>query len=224
MGWHEGDVETDRDLQRRLAQRVLSGGWHDRGQAARELDLLLRQETGVAKARSVAAYARTIVEAGEPVLLAGWHREVYRIWNEALADLRPVMFTGTESVPAKNKAKADFIEGRSDLMIMSLRSGSGLDGLQARCANVVHGEFDWSPQVHAQVNGRPRRYGQLRPVTAHYLHVDGGSDPVLMETLGLKASQSHWILNPYGGDEGATPTDETRIKQLARAVLERGGA
>lgn len=221
VGWHEGDVETDRELQRRLAQRVLSGGWHDRGQAARELDLLLRQETGVAKARSVAAYARTIVEAGEPVLLAGWHREVYRIWNEALADLRPVMFTGTESVPAKNKAKADFIEGRSDLMIMSLRSGSGLDGLQARCANVVHGEFDWSPQVHAQVNGRPRRYGQLRPVTAHYLHVDGGSDPVLMETLGLKASQSHGILNPYGGEEGATPTDETRVKQLARAVLER---
>lgn len=224
VGWNEGDAETDRELQRRLALRVLQGGWGDAGQAARELDLLMRQQTGVAKARSVAAYARTLVEAGEPVLLAGWHREVYNIWNEAMADLKPVMFTGSETQPAKSKAKADFINGRSDLMIMSLRSGSGLDGLQERCAHVVHGEFDWSPQVHAQVNGRARRYGQPRPVTAHYLHVDGGSDPVLMSTLGLKASQSHGILNPYGGDEGATPTDETRIKQLARAVLERSEA
>lgn len=219
VGWNEGDAESDRELQRRLALRVLNGGWSERGQAARELDLLLRQETGVAKARSVAAYTRTLVEAGEPVLLAGWHREVYRIWNEAMSDLQPVMFTGTESQPAKSRAKGDFISGKSKLMIMSLRSGSGLDGLQECCAHVVHGEFDWSPQVHAQVNGRARRYGQPRAVTAHYLHVDGGSDPVLMSTLGLKASQSHGVLNPYGGDEGATPTDETRIRQLAKAVL-----
>ena len=59
-------------------------------------------------------------------------------------------------------------------------------------------------------------------MTAHYLHVDGGSDPVIMSTLGLKASQSHGILNPYGGMSEATPVDESRIKQLAQAVLERG--
>ena len=221
VGWNEGDAATDRDLQRKLALRVLQGGWGVSGQAARELDLLLRHETGIAKARSVAAYTRTLVEAGEPVLLAGWHREVYRIWNQALGDLNPVMFTGSESQPAKRKAKEEFITGKSNLMIMSLRSGSGLDGLQERCAHVVHGEFDWSPQVHAQVNGRARRYGQLRPVTAHYLHVDGGSDPVIMSTLGLKASQSHGVLNPYGSDEGATPTDETRIRQLAKSILGR---
>ena len=46
-----------------------------------------------------------LVEAGEPVLLGGWHREVYRIWNEALADLNPLMFTGSESQPAKARAK-----------------------------------------------------------------------------------------------------------------------
>lgn len=217
--WNEGDAATDRELQKRLAMRVLSGHYHDRGQAARELDLLLRQETGIAKAREVAAYVRTLVEAGEPVLLAGWHREVYKIWNEALADLRPVMFTGSESAPQKARARDAIMSGEANIIIMSLRSGAGLDGLQKRISHVVYGEFDWSPQVHTQVTGRLHRTGQPRPVTAHYLHVDGGSDPVIMSTLGLKASQSHGILNPYAGEAWATPTDDSRMKQLARRVL-----
>ena len=219
VDWCEEDAESDRELQMRLAQRVLSGAFHERGQAARELDLMLRQETGIAKARAAAAYARMLVEDGEPVLLVGWHREVYAIWNRMLADLRPVMFTGSESAAGKRRAAEDFAAGRSDLMIMSLRSGAGLDGLQHRAAHVVYGELDWSPQVHAQVTGRLHRRGQSRPVTAHYLHVDGGSDPVLIETLGLKASQSDGILNPYGGAGPATPVDDTRMRRLAKAVL-----
>lgn len=221
VDWNADDAQSDEDLQRSLAQRVLHGRFTDRGQAARELDLLMRQVTGIAKARSVAAYVRMLVKAGEPVILAGWHREVYAIWMKALADLHPVMFTGSESQKAKRDAKEAFMAGRTDVMIMSLRSGAGLDGLQHRAAHVVYGELDWSPQVHVQVTGRLRRRGQKRQVTAHYLHVDNGSDPVLMETLGLKASQSHGLLNPY-----SMPTeqqqDETRMRRLAQQILGLG--
>lgn len=223
VAWNEDDVHTDEELQRQLAMRVLSGTFVSRGAAARELDLMMRQQTGVAKARSVAAYVRMLVKGGEPVLLAGWHREVYGIWQEALADLNPQMFTGSESAAGKRKSVAAFLSGESDVIIMSLRSGAGLDGLQARAAHVVYGELDWSPQVHVQVTGRLHRTGQTRPVTAHYLHVDNGSDPVLIETLGLKASQSDGILNPYGGGAVATPEDDTRIRQLAKAVLGMSG-
>lgn len=222
VGWNEGDAETDRELQRKLAQRVLNGGFHERGEAARQLDMLVRQETGIAKARSVAAYVRTLVEAGEPVLLGGWHREVYRIWNECLADLNPMMFTGSESQPKKRAAVEAMKSGASKLLIMSLRSGSGLDGLQEVCAHAVIGELDWSPQVHRQFVGRIRRDGQTREVTAHYLHVEGGSDPVILPTLGLKASQSHGILNPYGETTEATPLNDTRMRQLAKSIIERG--
>ena len=219
--WNEGDAQTDRDLQKKLALTVLNGGFHSSGEAARQLDLMMRQETGIAKARSVAAYVRTLVEAGEPVLLGGWHREVYRIWNEALADLNPVMFTGTESQPQKAAARRALMSGASPILIMSLRSGSGLDGLQEVIAHAVIGEFDWSPQVLRQFVGRIRRDGQKRPVTAHYLHTNGGSDPVILPTLGLKASQSHGILNPYSGASEAAPADETRMRQLAKMILDR---
>lgn len=218
--WLESAVQSNREEQRRLAQRILTGAFHERGQASRELDMLLRQETGVAKANSVAAYVRALVESGEPVLLGGWHREVYRIWNEALGDLHPVMYTGSETQPQKKAAEQAFTSGESPILIMSLRSGAGLDGLQHAAAHVVYGEFDWSPQVHTQFTGRLRRRGQRRSVTSHFLHVNGGSDPVVMSTLGLKASQSHGILNPFADLENATPMEESRMRKLAKSVLE----
>lgn len=221
VAWDEGDVETDRELQRRLAQRVLTGSFTQRGQAARELDLLLRQETGIAKARAVAAYVRNLVAAGEQVILGGWHRAVYDIWRDVLSDLRVVMFTGSESQARKRAARQAVLDGEADVIIISLRSGAGLDGLQDRIAHVVFGELDWSPEVHKQLVGRARRRGQTREVTAHYLWTDGGADPVLMSMLGLKASQAHGILNPFsGGVQRAPEMDEGRMRAMARAVLE----
>jgi len=222
VAWDDGAVQTDRELQVKLAQRVLGGSFHEKGLAARELNMLMRHETGIAKARAAAAYVRTLAEAGEAVLVGAWHREVYDILNARLSDLNPLMFTGSESAAAKRRAYEAFIGEETNVMLMSLRSGAGLDGLQQRAAHVVYAELDWSPQVHVQFTGRLHRHGQVRPVTAHFLHVDGGSDPAIMAALGLKASQSHGILNPYGGLGEATPVDESRIRQLAKLVLENG--
>lgn len=103
-------------------------------------------------------------------------------------------------------------------MMISLRSGVGLDGLQHHCQDVVFGELDWSPQVHYQIIGRLRRPGQRQQVTAHYLHTNGGSDPVLLETLGIKTDQSRGITEP-GVDAQERFTDDSRIKRLAAHVL-----
>ena len=177
---YDEDVERQElDLVRTLAIRVMSGSFVERGKAARELDIKLREITGIAKARHVAAYVRVLLEAGEPVLLAGWHREVYDIWKAKLAGFKPVFYTGSETTTQKDESKRRFVEGETDLMIISLRSGAGLDGLQFRCRTVVVGELDWSPKVHEQLIGRLDRPGQVHSeVTALYLHADGGSDPV----------------------------------------------
>ena len=214
----EEDVETDLPPVHSIVRVVT-----DRGQAARELDMFARRVTGIAKAKAVAAVVRMIVEEGEPVLLAGWHRDVYDIWLKELGDLKPVLYTGSESQAQKDKAKAAFIGGRTDLMIISLRSGAGLDGLQNRAATVVFGELDWSPQVHRQVIGRLRRPGQTREVEAIYLHTEDGSDPVLIEMLGLKSSQSRGILDPMKGVEHVS-ADDSRLMRLADQYLKRSAA
>lgn len=218
VDYDQAEVDGEEALMKALAIKVIGNDFVEAGKAARELDLKMRMLTGIAKARSVAAYVRLLLNDCERVLLAGWHREVYSIWREELEAFNPVLYTGTESAAGKNRSVDQFCRGDSRVMMMSVRSGSGLDGLQEYCRDAVVGELDWSPQVHYQFFGRLRRPGQMHQVTGHYLHTNGGSDPVLLETLGIKSDQSRGINDP-GIAPRAKFSDDSRIKRLAMHVL-----
>lgn len=203
-----------------LALSVLQGEFVERGQAARELSILVRKATGISKAKSVAEYVKMILDSGQKVLLAGWHRDVYDIWLRELAEYNPVMYTGTESPAQKEKNKKKFIDGESQLMIISLRSGVGLDGLQHVCSYVVFGELDWTPSVHEQVIGRLDREGQEEQVTAIFLTTDSGSDPIVIDINGLKRAQQEGINNPNAiGTK--QDSDDSIIKEFAKKYLEK---
>lgn len=214
-------VQSIEELAHRLAIRATTGTFVERGQAARDLDVMVRQATGLSKARSVAQFVRLMVEAGEAVLLVGWHRAVYDIWLEELASLRPAMYTGSETATQKNREKDRFLSGDTDVMIMSLRSGAGLDGLQAQCSVVVIGELDWSPGIHQQIIWRVDREGQEHPVTAFFLVSDEGSDPPIMDVLGIKASEAHQIIDPHLGVQ-KVDNDMTNLQRLVDRYLEKG--
>lgn len=222
VAYDEAAVRSIEDVARSLAVKATTGLFAERGSAARELDLLVRQATGVAKAKHVAAVVRILVESGEPVVLMGWHREVYRIWMEELRDLKPAMYTGSESGAQKAAAKDAFVSGQTDILIMSLRSAAGLDGLQARCSTMVFGELDWSPGIHHQCIERLDREGQTRPVMALFLVAEDGSDPPMMELLGLKASEAHQVVDPTLGVQAAH-SDESRLQALVQRYLGRRG-
>lgn len=220
--YDESAVKKIEDLARVLAIKTTTGSFVERGQAGRELDHMLRQATGVSKAKHVAAYVKMLLENGEPVVLAGWHREVYSIWLKELEEYKPVMYTGSESPAQKEEAKRKFVNGETNLFIISLRSGIGLDGLQHHCKVVVIGELDWSPKVHEQLIGRVDRDGQKDRVTAIYLVSDYGSDPTTVDVLGIKASQADGINDPLRPVQQQY-TDESRIKVLAENFLNKYG-
>lgn len=210
------------DKARRLAELLLEGADLERGEAmnaAGQFDALLRQATGIDKAHSVAAFVAMLLESGEKVVLYGWHRAVYAIWKEKLARHNPLLYTGHESANQKERAVRAFIEGQSDLLIVSLRSGAGLDGLQSVCSTVVFGELDWSPGVHEQCIGRVHRDGQPDPVFAYFLVSDSGADPIMAEALGIKREQIEGI---RGEGELVQRVDSTEsLKALARRYLEK---
>lgn len=206
------------DEARVLAQRVLEGSFTERGQAARDLDMMARHATGVGKAVGVAQLVRLLLKGGRKVLLGGWHRDVYDIWLRELADFKPLMFTGSETPKVKRANKKAFIAGESDLLIMSLRSGTGLDGLQDVCHTAVAGELDWSPLVHKQFFGRLRRPGQREVVDGIYCLTNEGSDPVLVELNGLKSAQAQGIVDPFLPIQQVV-SDDSRIKKLAQHYL-----
>lgn len=220
VGYNQSEVKTAERLAEQLAIKVTSGSFMERGQAARELDILMRHTTGVSKAREVAQFVKIMLENNEPILLVGWHRDVYDIWLEELAEYNPVLYTGSESGPQKEQSKLKFTSGDTSLMIISLRSGIGLDGLQHCCKTVVFGELDWSPKVHEQVIGRVDRDGQKDQTTIIYLVSDFGSDPLIIDMLGVKSSQSHNIVDPLKAIDNQH-SDNSRIKILADQYLKK---
>ena len=224
---HEVDCDEDvlKSVEsdcRMLAERILSDTKLERGQvrdAAREFDMRLRQATGIAKASYVAAFVRMLVEQGEPVVLFGWHRAVYDIWLQKLVDLNPVLYTGSETLHEKEEAKRKFMEGETKLLIMSLRSGAGLDGLQHICRTGVFGELDYSKGVHSQCGGRIHRDMQLHPVFLYYMLSDHGSDPPMMDLLGVKRGQLEGAINPNADFVESLEVDVGRVRSMAEQYL-----
>lgn len=209
-----------------LARIILSQGESHRGQkmmASEELSIKLRQATGVAKAPFVADFVRLLVESGEKVVLFGWHRDVYSIWMDRLADLKPALYTGSESPVQKEEARKRFVEGDASVFIMSLRSGAGLDGLQFVCRTAVFGELDWSPGVHEQCAGRVHRDGQKDPVVAYFMIADGGSDPIVADVLGVKKAQIDGLRDPNVELVEKLEVDPNHVRRLAAAYLEQRG-
>lgn len=193
----------------------------ERMKAGGELDYRLRRATGIAKAPYVAAFVKLLVESGEQVVLYGWHHSVYEMWGDLLDAYNPVFYTGRQSTTQKDAAKKAFLDGNASVLVMSLRAGAGLDGLQEKARTVVFGELDWSPGVLEQCIGRVHRDGQDEPVMAYFLVSEEGSDPVIADVLGLKRSQSDAIRDPDAPLLTALEGDRAHIKKLAEAWLRR---
>lgn len=211
-----------------LAERVLArtGTNFERMQWSGEIDYRMRQATGIAKAPAVVDFVRLLIESGERVVLYGWHHDVYALYREGLLKHGHTfaMYTGDEDEVEKVASVKAFTDGEAQVLIISLRAGAGLDGLQHVSRAVVFGELDWSPKVHEQDIGRVHRDGQLEQCLAYYCVAEEGSDPVIADVLGVKEAQSNGIINP---DDVGTPmlvgASEPHIRKLAEDVLRRMG-
>lgn len=173
-----------------------------------------RQATGVAKAPFVAAFVRALEDSGEKVLLFAHHHAVMDIYRKELAAYRPVFITGRESTAQKEEAVARFMEGKTNLCVISLRAASGLNLQRASC--VVFGELDWSPAVHSQAEDRAHRMGQKDSILCYYLVAPQGSDRDMQDALGLKVSQFVALM----GDQTPELSSIQDAQKAAKAHIE----
>jgi hypothetical protein len=207
----------------KLAERILAKDTpkRERFTAQGQLEAKLREATGVAKAPYVADFVRMVLESEERVILWGYHHAVYAIWRELLAEFNPVFYTGAETGKHKQEAKEAFVSGRSRLLVMSLRSGAGIEGLQNVCNVGVFGELDWTPAQHHQCIGRLNRdvtTGEQVPVIAYFLVCDHGCDPVMASVLQIKRGQSEPLVGSTNVIKPVkNPAD--RIRALAESFL-----
>lgn len=215
-----------------LARAVVSttSTFNEKGLAAREFDIKLRQATGIAKAPSVVEMVAEIASKGDKVILAAWHREVYAIYSAKLKEegIPFWLYTGSESTKQKEDNAAAFIAHQGGaVFVMSLRSGAGLNGLQDVCSTVVYGELDWSPKVHDQLTGRVVRDGQTQSVEAIYCTIDAGSDPTVSSVLGLKDEQSAGLIDGKEIEDdmlGEPQAPTSRVALMAQEFIKRTNA
>lgn len=193
----------------------------EKGRIKREIGRRVRQATGASKAPYVAEFVKMLLKAGEAVILYGYHHEVYDIWKERLKEFNPSFITGKETAAQKEESKNKFIDGETDLIVISLRAAAGLDGLQKRANINVFGELDWSPGVHAQCEDRSHRMGQKDSVICYYLVCSEGSDEQMMEALGFKISQFVGITGSRSETEKDREIAQTEVGKHLDKVMEK---
>jgi SNF2 family DNA or RNA helicase len=187
----------------------------ERGRAIREVVNSARQATGIAKAPYVATFVKMLLDAGERVLLFGYHHRAIDIYTEDLKEFCPVRITGRETATEKNAAVESFMGGKTQIAILSLRTTAGLNLYKASC--VVFGELDFSPAVHSQAEDRVHRIGLEDSILCYYLVCEEGSDEDIQEALGLKVSQFIGIM----GDKSETENDRVLAQSVASDHMHR---
>lgn len=207
-----------------VARLILSNNAsrQERWTAAGQLDWQMRQATGVAKAPFVAAFVELLLASTERIVVYAWHRQVHEILAEALKAHHALLYTGTETPIQKQRAVDAFTSGDCRVLIMSVRSGEGLDGLQDIAHVCVFAELDWSAGIHKQCIGRLGRPGQQESTIAYFAVTDSGSDPIVLDVVNLKAMDADSLVNPSQDAPADAPSvGADRINALARSILDR---
>lgn len=193
--------------------------YFEKGRMTREIVNDSRQAIGIAKAPYVAAFVKMLLEAGERVLLFAYHHAVWDIYKEELKAFNPVFITGRENTTQKDISIEAFRNKKTDLCCISLRSASGLNGLQSATCSVF-GELDWSPAIHSQAEDRIHRIGvdeSQDSILSYYLVAENGTDEVIQEFLGLKVSQFVGIM----GDKHETQEDRVIAQNVATEHMKK---
>jgi SNF2 family DNA or RNA helicase len=221
-------LEAIKDEAARLAEIVLGLSGNGKGfeimQASRELDMLARQATGIAKAPYIAEMAKMVLESEPKVMISIWHREVYAILTSLLKDYGVVEYSGEQSLPQKERSKKAFIEDPATrVMLISAGSGAGLDGCQRVCSTGIVGEWPWTYFAVLQFIGRMLRDGQPRHVKIYLPRTQDGSDPFVLGRVGIKREQLVHLNDPEAEDLKPIEHNPNHMKELAAHYLAKRG-
>lgn len=189
----------------------------------------MRQITAVAKVGITVDYIQdTLDNTGEKIIIF-LHHHIAR--DILIKNLEPVCkandcdfaaITEKTSNDGKERIKERF---RKDprlrvLVLGTLASGEGLDGLQDSCNILLMMERQWNPANEEQAEKRLQRIGQKNVVQAKYPIAVGTCDEMFTEIIERKRQAVKQTM----GDSGQIAWNETDIvTNLIAAIMEKRG-
>ena len=122
-----------------------------------------------------------------------------------------VHIDGSANAKKKDKLLTEFMTDESKrLLIGNIQSvGTGIDGLQKVCSNMIIVELPWSPADISQLIARLDRNGQTEPVSVSFLVVKDSIDEMLIRMLDRKRKITGEVL-----DGEAPKTEDTLAYML----------
>ncbi len=164
-----------------------------RGQIAK-----YRQETMKLKLKHIVDWIKDFLESSDQKLMVACiHRE---FGGKAIHKHFPdnsVLIDGDLSAKQKETAKNKFINDPDCRLVIGniLSVGTGTDGLQKVCSDLLYAELDWSPANMNQCTARLDRHGQKRPVSVSYVVVKDSIEEYLARTLDRKGDVVAGVLD-----------------------------
>ena len=145
---------------------------------------LMRKLAIEGKGKAIEQYLKDWKESEKKLVVFGVHKELLEHFSQKFKC--PLIAGGVSS-----KQKQDIVKkwqkSKEQFLFANIESaGTGVDGLQKVCSNMLIVELPWRPSDLTQVIGRLDRSGQTEPVTVTFALSDETIDSEMFEMLADK--------------------------------------
>jgi len=151
----------------------------------------LLKATGIAKISRVVSFVKDLLETVDKVVIFAHHRDVISGLMTQLSAFHPVQYHGGLNDIRKKAAVDAFVSvGERENEKQNHRvfigqiqaAGTGINGLQKVCSNLVFAELSWVPGEMAQAIDRCHRIGQTSDAVNVYMpHVPGTLESAMLQ-------------------------------------------
>lgn len=147
-----------------------------------------RKDLAMAKLPQVITYVKELLANVGKVTIFAYHRDFIAELQNKLSAYGVEVVVGGLSAEQKQHAVDNFVnDPNTKIFIGQIQAaGTGLDGLQLVCSEVVFAEIDWVPGTIDQARARCHRMGQKNNVHIHYLTVADSLEEKMINTLTRK--------------------------------------
>jgi SWI/SNF-related matrix-associated actin-dependent regulator 1 of chromatin subfamily A len=141
----------------------------------------VRHETAVAKVPMAIEFIKDAMEAGEKLVVFGWHHDVLGAIHDSFPG--SVLVTGETSMKKRQQAIDSFQEDPQVRMFIGSIGAAGTAITLTAASHVIFVELEWVPGNMSQAEDRTHRKGQHNAVLVQHLVLEGSMDATMARTL-----------------------------------------
>lgn len=191
---------------------------NEKEQRARRAEQLVRISTlkklvAQGKMKAAIEWIESFTEAGEKLIVFGYHTEVC----EQLAEHFSAPMIIGSTTQSNRQAAVDRFQNDDDCkIIVGNLQAMGVGLTLTAASNVAFMELGWTPAIHDQAEDRAHRIGQESRVTAWYLLAEHTIEDTISELI----EQKREIVDAAtAGSEGAGAQQNSVVKELAQRLM-----